>query len=360
MNTSTAGTGAGGDMTSDALVEEIKRRVMERLGAGQARPSQASGSQAAAPIQISSLPLREQPCNDGPSEHCSACGLCSVRRPEAVRSVVSAGADRIGSAEGTGQAPTDIASMIDHTLLKADATSDDVRRLCEEARRYHFASVCVNSSFVPLAKRLLGGSSVMVCAVVGFPLGAMAPTAKAFEAREAVRAGASEIDMVINQGALKSRDYALVHDDIRKVVEAARPARVKVILETGALSQEEKIIGITLSKVAGAHFVKTSTGFGPGGATTEDIALMRKLVGSDMGVKASGGVRTCDDAEKMRAAGASRIGASASVSIVAQCANREATPAAGSSAKQGRFVRGGFNKPAAPGSPAAKSGPGSY
>jgi deoxyribose-phosphate aldolase len=173
----------------------------------------------------------------------------------------------------------------------------------------------------------------MVCAVVGFPLGAMAPTAKAFEAREAVRAGAEEIDMVINQGALKSRDYAVVHEDIQRVVEASRPAKVKVILETGALTQEEKIVAISLSKVAGAHFVKTSTGFGPGGATAEDIALMRKLVGSEMGVKASGGVRTCEDAQKMKAAGASRIGASASVAIVKGCAQAAATPKADATPK---------------------------
>ncbi len=166
----------------------------------------------------------------------------------------------------------------------------------------------------------------MVCAVVGFPLGAMAPQAKAFEAREAVRAGADEIDMVVNIGALKSRDYALVEDDIRKVVQAARPARVKVILETGALTQEEKIIGITLAKIAGAHFVKTSTGFGPGGATVEDIALMRRLVGDEMGVKASGGVRTHEDAEKMRQAGASRIGASASVAIIGAADAKKAAP----------------------------------
>src|SRR5262249_55552911 len=155
-----------------------------------------------------------------------------------------------------------------------------------------------------------------------FPLGAMTPTAKAFEAREAVRAGADEIDMVINIGALKSRDYALVEDDIRKVVQAAKPARVKVILETGALDQEHKIIGITLSKIAGAAFVKTSTGFGPGGATVEDVSLMRRLVGDELGVKASGGVRTHEDAEKMKLAGANRIGASASVAIV----SKEAPP----------------------------------
>jgi len=163
---------------------------------------------------------------------------------------------------------------------------------------------------------LLAGSGVMVCAVVGFPLGAMAPTSKAYEARDAVRAGAQEIDMVINIGALKSKDYETVFEDICRVVKAAHPAKVKVILETGGLNTEEKIIGITLSKLAGAHFVKTSTGFGPGGATVEDIALMRRLVGSDMGVKASGGVRTREDVEKMAQAGASRIGASASVAIV--------------------------------------------
>ena len=297
------------DPQVEQLVAEIQRRVLLRL--------QGAGGQTA---PLAAAPLREQPCQDGPSENCSACGLCAVRRPEAVRTLAAEGASRIGSAEGTGRAADDIAAMIDHTLLKADATSADVQRLCDEARKHRFASVCVNTSFVPQARRLLTGSGVMVCAVVGFPLGAMAPSAKAFEAREAVRSGAEEIDMVINQGALKSRDYATVHEDIEKVVEASRPAKVKVILETGALTQEEKVIAISLSKVAGAHFVKTSTGFGPGGATVEDIALMRKLVGPDMGVKASGGVRTCDDAQKMKAAGASRIGASASVSIVKGCA----------------------------------------
>ncbi|HEY3354386.1 MAG TPA: deoxyribose-phosphate aldolase [Polyangia bacterium] len=201
-------------------------------------------------------------------------------------------------------------------MLKADATAEDLRKLCEEAKRYRFASVCVNSTNVGKAAAYLAGTGVMVCAVVGFPLGAMAPTAKAYEAREAVRGGAREIDMVINLGALKSRDYETVLEDIRKVVEGARPAKVKVILETGALTAEEKIVGITLSRLGGAHFVKTSTGFGPGGATVEDIALMRRLVGNELGVKASGGIRTREDAEKMVAAGATRIGASASVGIV--------------------------------------------
>jgi deoxyribose-phosphate aldolase len=290
-------------MSMDPLIEEIASRVRARLAAGVA----------------AAAPLREQPCLGGPGESCAACGLCTVRRPEAVRNVVDAGAARVGTRPGTGGVGDGVAGLIDHTLLRADATTDDVRKLCEEARAYRFASVCVNSSRVAQARRLLQGSGVMVCAVVGFPLGAMAPTAKAYEAREAVRQGAEEIDMVINQGALKSRDYATVLDDIRKVVEASRPARVKVILETGALTEEEKVIGITLSQVGGAHFVKTSTGFGPGGATVEDISLMRRLVGDTMGVKASGGVRTCEDAQKMQAAGASRIGASASVQIVKQC-----------------------------------------
>jgi len=242
--------------------------------------------------------------------------MCVVRRPWAVRAVTEAGASRVATAAGTGQVPADLASMIDHTLLKPEVTRDDIRKLCDEAKRYHFASVCVNSTWVPMCKALLGGSGVMVCAVVGFPLGAMTPTAKAFEAREAVRAGASEIDMVMNIGAMKSRDYETVFEDICRVVKAAQPAKVKVILETGGLSTEEKIVGCSLAKLAGAAFVKTSTGFGPGGATVEDVALMRRIVGADMGVKASGGVRTREDAEKMALAGANRIGASASVAIV--------------------------------------------
>jgi len=285
----------------DRLVEEIATRVKERL---------AGGSSLAV--------LRTQACTSIEKAACEECqGGCAVRRPEATRAVRDAGAERVGGGMGVGDvAPSDLARYIDHTLLKPDATRDEIKQLCEDARRYHFASVCVNTTWAPLCKSLLASSGVMVCSVVGFPLGAMAPAAKAFEAREAVRAGADEIDMVINIGALKSRDYTLVLDDIRKVVEAARPAKVKVILETGALTLEEKIVGITLAKIAGAHFVKTSTGFGPGGATVEDVALMRKLVGDEMGVKASGGVRTQEDAKRMVAAGADRIGASASVAIV--------------------------------------------
>jgi len=264
----------------------------------------------------------------GDSQTCSGCGRCASERPTAVRHLRSVGAERVGAAPGTGEVDADLAAMIDHTLLRADATGDDVRKLCEEAKRFAFATVCLNSSMVPKARAFLEGSQARICAVVGFPLGAMAPGAKAFEAREAVRQGASEIDMVLNIGALKSRDYGLVLDDISQVVRAAQPAKVKVILETGALSEEEKVIAVTLSKLGGAHFVKTSTGFGPGGATVEDVALMRRLVGSEMGVKASGGIRTHEDAEKMVAAGASRIGASASVAIVTGQTSAKSAPAA--------------------------------
>src|SRR5207237_1298107 len=210
----------------------------------------------------------------------------------------------------------DLAPYIDHTLLKPDATREEIIKLCDEARKYGFATVCLNSSNIALARRLLEGSPVKPIAVVGFPLGAATSGAKAYETREAIRAGAGEIDMVINIGQLKAKNYAYVECDIREVVQAAKPRPVKVILETGGLTREEKIIGCALAKAAGAAFVKTSTGFGPGGATAEDIALMRSVVGSDMGVKASGGIRTTADAEKMVAAGANRIGASASVAIV--------------------------------------------
>jgi deoxyribose-phosphate aldolase len=210
----------------------------------------------------------------------------------------------------------DIAPYIDHTLLKPEATANDVVKLCEEAKKYGFATVCVNSINIGTAARALAGSSVLPIAVVGFPLGAAMSSAKAFETREAVRCGAREIDMVINIGALKAKDYALVAKDIELVVQAARPHPVKVILECSQLKHEEKIIGCALSKAAGASFVKTSTGFSSGGATADDIALMRRIVGEDMGVKASGGVRSTEDAMTMLGAGANRLGASASIAIV--------------------------------------------
>jgi deoxyribose-phosphate aldolase len=291
----------------DRLVELITERVKSRMHSD-GRPQ----------VKLNVLPRDRGECNDdgAPGEDCTECGSCVVRRPWSVRAMEGSGAMRVGAPLGIGEVPADLGKLIDHTLLKPEATRDEVVKLCEEARKYRFASVCVNTTWVPLCKSLLSGTDVMVCAVVGFPLGAMAPNAKAYEAREAVRQGAREIDMVINIGALKSRDYETVFEDICKVVKASQPAGVKVILETSALTQEEKIIAISLSKLAGAAFVKTSTGFGKGGATVEDVALMRQLVGSELGVKASGGVRTAEDVVKMAQAGANRIGASASVAIV--------------------------------------------
>lgn len=218
--------------------------------------------------------------------------------------------------------PENIATYIDHTLLKANATHDDLVKLCDEARKLGTATVCVNSANVEEAAALLQGCSTVPIAVVGFPLGASLPEVKAFEARQAVRCGAREIDTVINIGALKDKDYQLVFDDIQEVVDAVAPVPVKVIIETCLLDEHQKVIACALAKAAGAAFVKTSTGFSTGGAKAEDIALMRKIVGSDMGVKASGGVRTLEDAKKMIEAGASRIGASASVAII-EAANAE-------------------------------------
>lgn len=211
----------------------------------------------------------------------------------------------------------EIARYIDHTLLKPTATKADITKLCEEAKEYHFASVCVNPTWVPLCARLLEGTDVKVCTVIGFPLGATTTAIKVKETEDAIQNGATEVDMVINIGALKSGEYALVKEDIAAVVQAAKgKALTKVIIEAGALTDEEKVLASQLSKEAGADFVKTSTGFGYGGATIEDVKLMRNTVGSEMGVKASGGVRTCADAQGMIEAGATRIGASAGIAIV--------------------------------------------
>ncbi len=207
-------------------------------------------------------------------------------------------------------------SFIDHTILKADANYDEINKIINEAIEYKFCSVCVNSCHTSYVAKKLKGSGVKTCVVVGFPLGAMSTKGKAYETKAAVEDGADEIDMVINVGALKNKDYATVLADISAVVKAAGKAKVKVILETCLLTEEEKMVACTLSKTAKAHFVKTSTGFSTSGATVEDIALMRKLVGPKMGVKASGGVKTQEDAMKMIKAGANRIGASKSVTIV--------------------------------------------
>ena len=210
-----------------------------------------------------------------------------------------------------------IAAMIDHTLLKPEATPAQIEKLCAEAAEYHFASVCVNPVYIPLAARLLKGTGVKVCCVVGFTLGAIAPEQKAAEAASCAAMGAEELDMVIHVGAAKAGDWALVQRDIEGVVKAAAGHTVKVIIETCLLTDEEKVKACEAAKAAGADFVKTSTGFSTGGATTHDIALMRKTVGPEMGVKASGGIRDYETAMAMIEAGANRIGASAGIAIVA-------------------------------------------
>ncbi|MGC9335160.1 MAG: deoxyribose-phosphate aldolase [Anaerolineae bacterium] len=210
--------------------------------------------------------------------------------------------------------------MIDHTLLKADASQDQIAQLCFEARKYGFASVCVNPTYVKLCAQLLKGTPVAVCTVVGFPLGATPPEVKAYEAQQAIDDGATEVDMVINVGALKSKDYALVERDIATVARTCHNggALLKVIIEAALLNDEEKVIVCQLAKAAGADYVKTSTGFGPAGATVHDVAIMRKAVGAELGIKAAGGIKSYDDAQAMIAAGATRIGASAGVEILRQ------------------------------------------
>ena len=256
-------------------------------------------------------------CSWSKGGECGGCGLCVQGITANVEAIVEAGATRVGASPGvSGDIKINLAELIDHTLLKPDATKQEIIKLCEEARKYKFASVCINPTNVALARDLLAGSPVKVCTVVGFPLGADTSVTKAMETRDAVANGADEIDMVINVGALKAGDYNLVLHDIKSVVDAAGGRLVKVILETALLNREEKIKACELSKEAGADFVKTSTGFGPGGATAEDIALMREVVGKYMGVKASGGIRDYKKTMEMVKAGATRIGASASVSIV--------------------------------------------
>jgi deoxyribose-phosphate aldolase len=257
------------------------------------------------------------PDGDHCTEECTA-NICVKTCFDRVGRVVSAGATRITSSLGGIPDDPSVARMIDHTLLKPDATPDQIAQLCYEARKYEFASVCVNPTHVKLCADLLRGSPVKVCTVVGFPLGASSPEVKGYETETALRDGATEIDMVINIGALKTKDYDLVAKDINGVVRMARTAGalVKVIIETALLDNDEKITASLLAKEAGADFVKTSTGFSSGGATIEDIASIRSAVGPEMGIKAAGGVKTYTDAKKMVAAGATRIGASAGVKIV--------------------------------------------
>jgi len=232
--------------------------------------------------------------------------------------VISAGAERLTSTVGIIPEDKSLAGMIDHTLLKPDATADKIAQLCFEAKKYHFASVCVNPTNVKLCADLLRGSDVKVCTVIGFPLGATTTEVKVAETKNALDNGATEIDMVMNIGALKAGDTELVAHDIHEVVQATHAANaiLKVIIETALLTDEEKTVACLLAKEAGADYVKTSTGFSSGGATVHDVALMRKAVGPNLGVKAAGGIHSHEEAEQMIAAGATRIGASAGIKII--------------------------------------------
>ena len=284
-------------MTRDELQRLISLIVQELSTAQAARPGQCS-------------------CHSINAECC----------PNRLQGVIDAGASRVGVL-ATGGAPAGVANMIDHTLLKADATRTEIETLCREAAQFKFATVCVNPAWVSTSAKLLAGSGVGVCSVVGFPLGATTPDVKGYETRRAIFDGAREIDMVINVGALKSGDLRVVERDIEAVASSCRDCGVlsKVIIEAALLTDDEKVTACTLAKAAGADYVKTSTGFGPGGATAADVALMRRVVGAEMGVKAAGGVRDLDGLKAMVAAGATRGGASAGVKIVQQA--RGETPA---------------------------------
>ena len=288
----------------ERLVELITREVLILLREEEART--AVGSRA------------------GPCADCS--GQCVSRCADRIHQVVNAGAARLSSTLGSGEPEAQLAQLIDHTLLKPDATQDQIAQLCFEARKYGFAAVCVNPSYVKLCSQLLKGSPVHVCTVVGFPLGATPPEVKTYEAQQAIDDGATEVDMVINIGAVKSRDFALVERDIASVARTchAGGAMLKVIIEAALLTDDEKVKACQLAQTAGADYVKTSTGFGPGGATAHDVELMRRAVGPTMGIKAAGGIRSYEDAQAMVAAGATRIGASASVKIVQEAERKTA------------------------------------
>ena len=263
-----------------------------------------------------------------PGGRCGCHGVINECCPDRLRGILDAGATRLGF-HATGGDAGGVATMIDHTLLKPDATSKEIETLCREAAEYSFASVCVNATWVATCAKLLHGTPVRVCSVVGFPLGATTADTKQYETRRVIFDGAREVDMVINVGALKSGDLRLVERDIAAVADPCRDAGVisKVIIEAALLTDDEKVAASTLAKAAGADFVKTSTGFGPGGATVADVALMRRVVGEDMGVKAAGGVRDLEGLKAMVAAGATRIGASAGVRIVQESRGQKPTAA---------------------------------
>jgi deoxyribose-phosphate aldolase len=284
----------------DRLVAEIGEEILTRVGRTEPAAKKGEG-----------LNLPDQVC-PGCVQRCAQ--TCARNTKE----IIAAGADRVSASERLTKIDPGIAALIDHTILKPEATRNDVVKICREARQYGFASVCVNPYWVPLVRAELAGSAVKVCTVVGFPLGATSTEAKVAETAVAVRVGATEIDMVINIGALRSGDQDAVRQDIRQVVQTAHEAGaiVKVILETALLDDAQKATACTLAKQAGADFVKTSTGFSTSGATAHDVALMRGVVGPGMGIKAAGGIRTLSDLRAMTAAGATRIGASASIKIV--------------------------------------------
>jgi deoxyribose-phosphate aldolase len=252
-----------------------------------------------------------------PHARCQCHSVLDDCCPDRLRGVLDAGATRVG-VHAAGGAPVEIAMMIDHTLLKPDATRRQIEELCREAAQFRFATVCVNPTWIALCARALAGTGVGVCSVVAFPFGATTDDVKAYETRRAIFDGAREIDMVINVGALKSGDLRRVEHDIEAVTIACRDCQVlsKVIIEAALLTDDEKVTACTLAKAAGADYVKTSTGFGPGGATASDVALMRRVVGAEMGVKAAGGIRDLASVKVMMAAGATRVGASAGVKIV--------------------------------------------
>lgn len=295
-------------MEDRELIERIATRVLAQLDPGR-RETLRDDFEA-----LTSDGVRH---DDVTCADCSGRGECHRRRPVTTRRILDAGACRVAASYPVGPVADEMSPCIDHTLLKPDASRQQVEHLCREAAQYSFASVCLNPVWVSLAAELLRGTGVAVCTVVGFPLGATTCEVKVYETRQAIRNGAREIDMVIHIGALKSKDFVAVEEDIAAVARACgSEALLKVIIEAALLTDEEKVQACAIAKLAGADFVKTSTGFGPGGATLHDVELMRRTVGEDIGVKAAGGIRDRDTAEQMIRAGADRIGASASVQII--------------------------------------------
>jgi len=349
-------------LATECTAERHQRRVamIDALDKGGPAGRSLSAAAALPPQQLPSTPLArsEEPMSSAAQDHeslvqaitrvlthnpallasllpgagCDDHGHCITRRPDELRRIAerNPGA-RVSARLGASPVPQDLASLIDHTLLKPEATYAEIDELCDEARKYGFASVCVNPAYVSRCAERLRGASAKVCTVIGFPLGATPKEVKALEARRALRDGATEIDMVIAIGALKSGDHQTVYEDIRVLAEVAREGRaiLKVIIETALLTDEEKVVACVLSKKAGAHFVKTSTGFAKGGATAADVALMAQAVEHKLGVKASGGVRSADDARRMVEAGATRIGASVGVKIAQEERGERPKAAAG-------------------------------